>query len=246
MLHFHNYFISQEFSTIRNINISLICKDFLMDTPTLVLSKVNISLSEKYFLRFLKVYVAKAKDLLIMRAKKGVLCFQSVLGSAKRQHHAWQHLSPSFYSLLHYLTWTKGGLGGTFGSLQLLHREWNWEKGWEEMTLPCVRGDLDWTLGEISSLKWWWGIGRGCLGKHWDWLDLVMVRGNFQPWLFCHSDNDFVFVAPSESFTLQDPCWHKTRKEVNTQERWLAWRLPNKVNTQRTAIPCALCRNSPH
>lgn len=88
MLHFHNYFISQEFSTIRNINISLNCKDFLMDTPTLVLSKVNISLSEKYFLRFLKVYVAKAKDLLIMRAKKGVLCFQSVLGSAKKQHHA--------------------------------------------------------------------------------------------------------------------------------------------------------------
>lgn len=75
MLYFHNYFISREFNTIRNINISLNCKGFLMDTPTLVLSEVNIPLREKYFLRFLKVYVAKAKDLLITRAKKAILCF---------------------------------------------------------------------------------------------------------------------------------------------------------------------------
>lgn len=59
MLRFHNYFINQEFSTIRNINIALNCQDFLMDTPTPALSKVNIPLREKYFLRFRKVYVAK-------------------------------------------------------------------------------------------------------------------------------------------------------------------------------------------
>lgn len=38
----------------------------------------------------------------------------------------------------------------------------------------------------------------------------------------------------------------KTIKEANTQERCLAWWLPSKLNTQRTAIPCALCKSSPH
>jgi len=41
------------------------------------------------------------------------------------------------------------------------------------MSSSCVRGGLDWTLGKITLLKEWSGIGTGCPDKwlshhHWD------------------------------------------------------------------------------
>jgi len=33
------------------------------------------------------------------------------------------------------------------------------------MASRCVRGGLDWKLGQISLLKEWSGIGTGCPGK---------------------------------------------------------------------------------
>jgi len=39
--------------------------------------------------------------------------------------------------------------------------------GQGEMASSCVRGDLDWILGKISSPKGLSSVGTGCPGKWW-------------------------------------------------------------------------------
>lgn len=79
------------------------------------------------------------------------------------------------------------------------------------VTSSCVRGDSGWIVGNISSQKEWWGIGRGCPGWwcSWKWSRTVWIghwgtwysghggdrltvgvgdlRGLFQPFLFYES-----------------------------------------------------------
>jgi len=55
------------------------------------------------------------------------------------------------------------------------------------MASTCIRGGLDWILGEISLLKEWSGMGPGCPGQ---WWSPHPCRGSKTVWMW-HSGTWF-------------------------------------------------------